>query len=265
MLKTQADSGIEFASGPLVPLRVMSYNIKGFGSLFGSGHIDKIASVINDAQPDIVGLQEVHRRTWQSRFRDQAAELERLTGMSLYFGRSFGDDRKDYGNAILTRGKIVDAHVERLPGTGEPRTLLAATIAINGFELHTYVTHFAAWGRFGAKTRIVQAEAVAKIAEQSKLPFVLIGDFNSSPASEELRVFRDDKLVASCFVDSVVTHRATRQCLDYIFVDPGWDIRDTRVLQHGPSDHYPLVAELDRKQKAESGKAKKLKIDDPVF
>jgi endonuclease/exonuclease/phosphatase family metal-dependent hydrolase len=73
-----------------------------------------------------------------------------------------------------------------------------------------------------------------------------MGDFNSSPSSAELSAFHDGKIVMSCFVEKVVTHRATRQCLDYIFVDPGWSIRDARVLQTGPSDHWPLIAELER-------------------
>src|SRR5437870_9014323 len=112
----------------------MTYNIKGHGSLFSRSHIDEVARVIADADADVVGLQEVHRRRWHSRRRDQAADLAAATGMNLFFGRSLGDDESDYGNAILTRGEIVDAHVEPLPGRGEPRTLLASTIDIGGFR-----------------------------------------------------------------------------------------------------------------------------------
>jgi endonuclease/exonuclease/phosphatase family metal-dependent hydrolase len=229
-----------------VRLRVLTYNIKGHGSLFSRSHVDDIAEVIRGANADIAGLQEVHRRTWQARRRDQAAELERATGMSLFFGPSFGDARQDYGNAILTRGRIVDARVEPLPGTGEPRTLLASTVELDGFRLHAFVTHLAAWGRFGARARLMQAEAVAKVASQSELPFVLTGDFNSTPSSDELRVFHDGELVLSCFIAAAITHRATRKCLDYVFADRGWIVRDVQVLKHGPSDHWPVVAELER-------------------
>ena len=225
----------------------MTYNIKGHGSLFSRSHIEKVARVIRDARPDVVGLQEVHRCTLQSRRTDQAAELQRATGMSLFFGRSLGDHRREYGNAILTRGTIVEAHVEPLPGRGEPRTLLVSTIDVRGLRFHAYVTHFAAWGRFGSGKRLLQAEAVAEIARNSGLPFLLTGDFNSSPTSEELRVFHDGNLVASCFAPGVITHRATRKCLDYIFVDPGWEIRNTEILRFGPSDHWPLVAEIERR------------------
>jgi len=224
----------------------MTYNIKGHGALLSRSHIDEIARVIRDANPDIVGLQEVHRRRWQSRGRDQAAELESATGLQLSFGRSLGDHDREYGNAILTRGTIVDSRVEPLPGSGEPRSLLTTTIELDGVSMKTFVTHFAAWGRFGSKSRMLQAAAVVKIAESSMLPFVLAGDFNATPSSEELRAFHDGKLVTSCFPPDVITHRATKKCFDYIFADSSWQIRDARVLTHGPSDHWPLVAEIER-------------------
>jgi endonuclease/exonuclease/phosphatase family metal-dependent hydrolase len=227
-------------------LRVMTYNIKGHGTLLRPAHIEGIAAVIAEEKPDIIGVQELHRGSWKARFHDQAAELERLTGLNLAFGKAMAKGSSEYGNAILTRGRIADAHIAPLPGSGEPRTVLAATVELDGVAIDTYVTHLAAWGRFGTKTRLAQAEAVANIAASSTRPFILTGDFNSNPTSAELRVFHSGDLVMSCFVDPIVTHRATRQCLDYIFVDPSWQIRQANVVRRGPSDHWPLVAELER-------------------
>lgn len=239
-------SGTVFASPDDVPLHVMTYNIKGHGSLLRGGHIERIAEVIREVKPDIAGIQEMHRGTWKVRFRDQAAELERLTGMQLYFGRAMGKGANEYGNALLTRGRIVDAGVESLPGSGEPRSLLRATVDIDGLRLNTYVTHLAAWGRFGARTRLMQAEAVARLVAKSELPFILMGDFNSTPSSNELRVLHTGAIVSSCFAEKIVTYRATKQCLDYIFADPKWQIRDARVIARGPSDHWPLLAAMER-------------------
>jgi endonuclease/exonuclease/phosphatase family metal-dependent hydrolase len=227
-------------------MRVMTYNIKGHGGLLRRAHLDGIAQVILETQPDVVGLQEVHRRGWKARGVDQAAELERLTGMQMAFGRSLVKGDSEYGNAVLTRGRITATDIAPLPGSGEPRTLLGVTIDLDGRPLVAYVTHLAAWGRFGAGTRQQQAEAVAKLTSSAALPFVLTGDFNSSPSSAELRVFHDGALVTSCFTAPIVTHRATRQCLDYIFAGPGWQIRGTEIVTRGPSDHWPLVAELER-------------------
>lgn len=233
-----------FVSG--VPLRVMTYNIKGQSAVLHARHIERVAEVIRDAKPDIVGVQEMHRGTWQARFRDQAAELERLTGMQLFFGRAMGKGSSEYGNAVLTRGTIVETRIDPLPGKGEPRSMLGATIDVDGTRLIVYVTHLVAWARFGSRTRLMQAEAVARMVAKSKLPFVLMGDFNTNPTSEELRVFHDGSIVTSCVAEKIVTHRATKQCLDYIFTDPTWQIREARVIERGPSDHWPLVATIDR-------------------
>src|SRR5712691_3212250 len=53
------------------PLLVMTYNISGHNELYDWNHIRKIADVIRSVKPDIVGLQEVHRKTWQTRLHDQ--------------------------------------------------------------------------------------------------------------------------------------------------------------------------------------------------
>ena len=224
----------------------MTYNIKGQAALWRGDHIRKIGKLMRETGAELIGLQEVHRGTLSSRRRDQAKELEDAAGMKVYFGPSFGDEKRAYGNAIATKFPLDETHVEGLPGSGEPRSLFAATATIDSLKMHLYVTHLAAWGRFGRNTRLMQAEAVARTASNAKLPFVLMGDFNTNPTSDELRAFHDGNIVTSCFVERVVTHRATRSCLDYIFVDPGWTIRDARVLREGPSDHWPLIAELER-------------------
>src|ERR671921_531594 len=123
IVEKEWDSGTAFASVQLVTLRVMSYNIKGQAALLHGDHIREIGRVIREANADVVGLQEVHRGTFLSRRRDQPAELEEASGMKVYFGPSFGDERRSYGNAILTRLPVEETHVEPLPGKGEPRSL----------------------------------------------------------------------------------------------------------------------------------------------
>src|SRR5947209_12705075 len=93
------------------PLVVVTYNIEGHDELIDSQHAAKIAATINALQPDIVGLQEVHRGTWQSRFHDQFETIRRLTGLNGYFGNSYTSLGGYFGNAILTRGEIVSAVV----------------------------------------------------------------------------------------------------------------------------------------------------------
>ena len=73
----------------------MSYNIHYGVGTDGKKDLARIARIIRDARPDIVGLQEIGNEA-------MAKELGRLTKMPFVFGASKG--RKDqYGDAILSR------------------------------------------------------------------------------------------------------------------------------------------------------------------
>src|SRR6266542_1284970 len=144
------------------PLLVMTYNIEGHAALLRPNHIAEVAAVINRVKPDIVGLQEVHRNTWQARFHDQAAELVRRTGMHGYFGKSFTNFGGEFGNLLLTRGEIVSAFVHPLPSIGEPRSVVESIVRIDGTTLNVYVTHLTAWGKINRLSRDEQLACVAK-------------------------------------------------------------------------------------------------------
>src|ERR1700730_6909322 len=118
------------------PLLVMTYNIAGHDQLYDVNHIRKIAAVIREVKPDIVGLQEVHRKTWQARFHDQAKELQALTGLNLFFGPRYGEVGGGLGNAILTRGNIVAVTIHPLPSVGEPRSVIESVIRIDGADIN---------------------------------------------------------------------------------------------------------------------------------
>lgn len=226
-------------------LSVMTYNIQGQAARLRADHIERIARLIEEVQPDVVGLQEVHRGGWQARSQDQAAELERRTGMHLAFGHAFGAAGHEFGNAVLTRGSILESRVHRLPGRGEPRSLLECSLDIRGARLDFCVTHLAAWGPLGARTRARQATEVARIVESLQGPVVLTGDFNANPATPALRPLHQGPLMLSCFRGDEVTHGRTRQCLDSILVDRRWRILHTEVRREGPSDHWPMIVQLE--------------------
>jgi endonuclease/exonuclease/phosphatase family metal-dependent hydrolase len=226
------------------PLVVMTYNIEGHAELLRADHIAKIAAVINQVKPDIVGLQEVHRKTWQARFHDQAAELARLTGMHGYYGKSFTNFGGEFGNLLLTRGEIVSAFVHPLPSFGEPRSVTESIVRIDGTTLNVYVTHLTAWGKFNSKSRDEQLGCVAKHIRTSLYPYLVLGDLNAPPDAPEVQRFRKLNAAQICGEEIGVSQPLMNERIDYVWADYGWEVRSARVLAVGPSDHYPVVTEL---------------------
>lgn len=225
-------------------LVVMSYNIQGHASLLKPQHIEEIAATIRRHNPDIVAINEAHRGTWQARFGDHMEQLRRLTGMNGAFGRSYSFLGGEFGNAILTRGEVVRVEVHKLPGTGEPRTLFESIVRVNGGVIEMYTTHLVAWGGVNSEARDIQLQCLSDHVAASAHPFILAGDINAAPDAEEVRKFLAKGIVRPALVKPLPTHRVMEKQLDHILLGPGWQVRNARVLDDGPSDHRPVIAEL---------------------
>ena len=225
-------------------LLVMSYNIQGHASLLRSNHIEKVAEAIAEVKPDIICINELHRKTWQSRFRDHVVELQRLTGLNATFAPSYDQLGGEFGNGILTRGKILRTRIARLPGAGEPRTMLAADVEIDGGIVTVYVTHLTAWEKLNRATRALQLQCLAAHVRESRHPYILAGDLNAPPESPEIVAFRQDSTLQMAGNGAGATHRVMNLWIDYVFADRGWKVISALPLDIGPSDHRPMVAEL---------------------
>ena len=232
---------------PELRVKVLSYNVGGHGARWSRSYLDRIARAIAEAGADVVGLQEVHRGTRHSRLEDQAAALGRLTGMSVRFGKSFELGAGEFGNAVLTTGEVRSTEVHPLPGSGEPRTLLHTCVALATGEIDFFVTHLAAWSRWGRPARSVQIQGLVERLRQQDRPFVLVGDLNAPPGAPEIGTLMAAELFRMCGDDVAFTHRYMRQRIDYVFADPGWTTDAYQVIRSGPSDHWPVLVELHRK------------------
>lgn len=226
------------------PLVVMTYNIAGHDELIDGDHARRIADAIRRIRPDIVALQEVHRRTWQVRFRDQFEELKRRTGLQGSFAPSYVRWGGAYGNAILTRGRILSAEVHPLPCVGEPRAFLEATIRIDGATITVYATHLTSWGRLNSEIRGEQLQCLAREVRTSRHPYLLAGDLNTGPDSPEMEAFRRENAAQLATQDIGPTFPQWDEQIDYIFADHGWQVRAARAWPVEVSDHRPVTAGL---------------------
>lgn len=223
---------------------VLNFNTEGHATLWERDHLEEIAAVIRDQRADIVGLQEVHRGTWQARFDDQAEALARLTGMKVVFGPSFRTLGGEFGNAILTRGEIEESDVTRLPGVGEPRSLLRARIRLDGRVVDFYVTHLAAWGWMFRESRKNQVDCIRRALERSSVPAIAVGDFNATPDKEEMLPLMNHPRFTELGIKEEPTHKVMQQHIDYVIGDRRFRRLIGGRVEVDPSDHYPIRLEL---------------------
>ncbi|MBX3226714.1 MAG: endonuclease/exonuclease/phosphatase family protein [Labilithrix sp.] len=166
-------------------LRVMTYNIK-HGELTGLD-LAKIAAVIRESNPDILGLQEVDDGTKRSKGQRQTEELSELTNMPhAYYAPAFDYDGGKYGVAILSKYPIGAKRTVRLDGhtkSGggfEPRVAAVADITAKG-ETVTFVTMHASLHEDERKaTGKKLLTALGARAGRA----IITGDFNEKPGAD---------------------------------------------------------------------------------
>lgn len=156
-------------------LRVASYNIhEGVG---GDRILDleRVACVINDLDPDVIALQEVHTgfgvkpQRRQLDFLAQATELSPVSGVTML--RSDGH----YGNAVLVRTRILREHLHDISFSGrEPRGVIDLIIETDLGPVRFMATHLG----LRPTERCYQVGRLLAWVESARQPVILAGDFN---------------------------------------------------------------------------------------
>src|SRR4051794_36901450 len=123
---------------PPIPVRLVTLNIR-----HGVGDDDRydlarLARVLQDADADLISLQEVDRHFGaRSEDVDQPLLLSRALDMQLAWGPAIDEPRggerpdREYGNALLSRLPVLISDVHPLPGRGEPRSALRTLIELD--------------------------------------------------------------------------------------------------------------------------------------
>ena len=234
-------------------ITVMSYNVHHCNPPANPGVIDiaAIALVINEAKPDLVGLQEIDVNTVRSgKTVNQAAELARLTGMNYHFGKAIDYDGGEYGVAILSKYPMSDARIYPLTSfadlKGEPRVLLTANIRLaSGRVIRFANTHLDA--QKNPANRMAQIKDINVIASKENLPFIITGDFNAYPESEVVKTMEGvfKRTCTECY-PTIPADKPTRS-IDFIAFkrqDP-FSLASHKVISAPyASDHLPVLSTL---------------------
>ena len=226
-----------------VRLRVMTFNIHGGAPETGPVDLRAIAAVIAQAEPDLVGLQEVFRNVPRpgSPVQDQPRLLRAWTGMDASFIPSIDFGVGGYGNALLSRLRPDEVQRVRLPLGREPRTALEGRFTIEGRPIRFVDTHLG----LTPDERLEQARRLAALVRESEEPAILVGDLNAAPDSPEVGELLAAGLADCLPVDALTfPARTPDRRLDYILATPHFRVDGCQVVETLVSDHRPVVAEL---------------------
>jgi endonuclease/exonuclease/phosphatase family metal-dependent hydrolase len=227
----------------VTPLVVASYNIHRGVGLDRRRDLERIARVIQEMEPDVIGLQEVVREN-EGIHGDQAIRLAALLVMGET--RSYGS-AGTYGNAIFTRLPVLGSVRCDLSCNGrEPRGCLRVDLRVNDAALHIFNCHFG----LGFRERREQVDLLAGFlkAADCEGPRLVVGDFNEWHRGPVTRGLRRE------FSSPMRRMRRTHPAwfplfrLDRIYWDVELEGEEFHVhrsrLSRVASDHLPVVARL---------------------
>jgi endonuclease/exonuclease/phosphatase family metal-dependent hydrolase len=237
-------------------MRIATYNIHRAVGLDGRCDVGRIARVISELGCDTVALQEVFSVPHgDAPHAMQLDQLAALTGMHRVGAATVVRDATEYGNALLTRRRVVAVERHDLSfRRREPRGALEVDLEVGGRLVRVIVTHLG----LGAAERRHQARRLLQLIEAvpAARPLVLLGDLNEWwPLAGPLRWI--DSLLGTAPARRSFPTRMPLFALDRIWVRPSHALRTLVVhrsaLARRASDHFPVKATLALGARDEGG------------
>ncbi len=235
-------------------VRIMTWNIHGMRGRDGHRDPERVALVIEEARPDVAGLQEVGALRGPGELLDPAGTLAELTGLAHAYGLTELRGGYPYGNCILSRYPITGTRSYDLSVPGrEKRGCLRADVDLGATSMHVFNCHL---GLDRRERRRQAAQLLsADILRDAALayPLVLVGDFNAwtsrSAVPRWIRRQLSDAALAAGAPRATFPSVFPLLRLDRAYVDSavrvlGCSVHDSRLARLA-SDHLPLVVELE--------------------
>ena len=247
-------SSVVFAQDMITfPLKLMTYNIRHGAGMDDVIDLDRQAAVINGANPDIIGLQEVDSCVKRSNRVPEAAILGTKTGMHATFGGAIPLTGGKYGVAILSKEVPISYHNTPLPGT-EKRTLLVCE-----FEDYVFAcTHL----DLNEDSCLASLPIIVEEASKWDKPFFICGDWNVRPSHSFITQLRRKSfriLTSTTEGSGNNTFPANNptKIIDYIACYPrnAYKSKEASVVINEPvaSDHRPVTVEVTLEKEAPVG------------
>lgn len=255
-------------------MRIMTFNLRADNVIDINNRWRQrkqlVYDVINHYDCDVIGFQEV------TSTMDQGISEQ----LSRYYKTGEGRTRKFFmeKNLLFIKESISVVRdqtfwLSKTPDKKNstiwyslfPRICTSAICEIGGRRIHIYNTHLDCLlphaREYGLKVIMKQI-----LIEQEKeaLPCILMGDFNAKPNSKLIKKFKDGQYSSKRFIavqemKPDIYKKATMggfkgreggRHIDYIFVTDEFKIKDIEIVKYHkkgkyPSDHYPIIADLE--------------------
>ena len=231
------------------PLRIATYNVHACIGRDGRHDPDRVATVIEELNADVIALQEL---TYPASVALETRTPYFLTTLDRYecaLGPTRNRMRQTvtecFGNALLTRHRIVDVHrIDLSMERREARGALAATIDVGGTLLHVLATHL---GLRVHERRFQVRQILDYLDSVRNTSVVVLGDFNDwLPGRSAAHVL--DRRMGRPPRPATFPVAWPLIALDRIWVHPRRALRQISVhatpTARLASDHFPVVAEI---------------------
>jgi endonuclease/exonuclease/phosphatase family metal-dependent hydrolase len=232
-------------SSSVQQMKLMSYNIKWCRK--SESCLDRVASLIEEEQPDIVFLAAIYYECAQCSVKNQVSYLANKAGFHSYaFGENYSFGLPFYrnrsGNALLSRFPLHARYTQPLSGGRiDPRSTkraLWAEVDINGKKMLVGSVHNS---HSNQDNNLIQVGELLGYA--SDHPTLLGGDFNTTPDSPSMQKIRSSGRFIGDF-DGPKSYPSSNleMRLDYILAPSSWHALEHNTLKFDASAHLPVVS-----------------------
>jgi endonuclease/exonuclease/phosphatase family metal-dependent hydrolase len=212
-------------------IKIMTLNLHNGKDARQQPNFTRFIQLVATEQPDVISLQEVQTKH---------IKLLQIPGYQAISGPNANYAFFRFGNALLTRHKIVYHRHHYLPSQKEQRGTDEVLLNINGASLRILNTHLG----LGAAEQQRQINEIVRISSYLSGPLIITGDFNLEPTSKLLTGFplREVGTVLSGY--KTYPTKQPQYQIDQIWYNPDLNPLKAQTLKWDGSDHLPVTASL---------------------
>ena len=253
---TQAEKNEEAAGIPDYTkakgaIRIMTYNVGVFGK-YVDNSIPMVAAMLKEANPDIVGLNELDScNTRHSNFQLQDLNNSLGKGWNYVFQSMFPYQGGGYGVGVETTHKVIGTRSYDIPKT--PGVKHMGVLAVETKDFVFMTTHLNVTGSVSLEQAKLINEYVRRDYWASGKPVFLAGDMNSRPDSQTMAELNRYWTVISV-KEPTFPSTAPDRCIDYVLIlnnIPKYNVVKSAVctgFRSGDvkvaSDHVPVFVDV---------------------